>query len=259
MKDIAPELLLKLQESFRVKFKRNQNIQHLNNRLISGKATYRDVNDMAMELGNLLAQVYRENISEEILPDGRLYYNIGQRVIAPTMKQNYEILSEYARDTQTLVNQASGLGIIGKKADLNQDRIRGIVDKLDKDVFLKTKWLLDEPIKNFTQSIVDDTVKVNAELHHNLGLNPKIIRTEVGNCCDWCKAVAGVHEYAAVKDVSQEFINTSTNKKNKVGHDVFRRHSRCRCTVEYSPGDNRRQNVHSKSWRSERNGNRQAY
>lgn len=168
MKDIAPELLLKLQESFRVKFKRNQNIQHLNNRLISGKATYRDVNDMAMELGNLLAQVYRENISEDILPDGRLYYNIGQRVIAPTMKQNYEILSEYARDTQTLVNQASGLGIIGKKADLNQDRIRGIVDKLDKDVFLKTKWLLDEPIKNFTQSIVDDTVKVNAELHHNL-------------------------------------------------------------------------------------------
>lgn len=91
-------------------------------------------------------------------------------------------------------------------------------------------------LKNFTQSIVDDTVRVNAEKHHMLGLRPKIIRTEVGNCCKWCKVIAGVHDYESVKGT---------------GNNVFRRHRFCRCTVEYSPGDNRRQNVHTKAWRNE--------
>lgn len=236
MKDIAPELLENLQEAFRIKYNANARVKDLNLKLKSGKATYKEANEMAAELGEMLAEVFGENISADMLPDGRMYYNIGQRVIGPTMTQNYELMSEYAKETQTQINRSCGLGINGKKADLNQDRIDGIVDKLDKDVFEKTKWLLDEPIKNFTQSIVDDTVKTNAKLHHNMGLRPKIIRTEVGNCCKWCKSISGVHDYEAVKDT---------------GNNVFRRHRFCRCTVEYSPGDNRRQNVHSKAWRNE--------
>ncbi|PKK40389.1 hypothetical protein ABB02_00375 [Clostridiaceae bacterium JG1575] len=64
-------------------------------------------------------------------------------------------------------------------------------------------------------------------------MHPKIIRKEVGNCCEWCKAVAGTQDYAAVKET---------------GNDVFRRHRFCKCTVEYDPGDGKRQNVHTKKW-----------
>ena len=236
MKDIAPELLEKLQKSFREKFKNSEKIRILNKKLTEGNATYKEANEMATELGNILTEVYRENLSASILPDERMYYNIGQRVIAPTMTQNYELMSEYAKEIQTIINKSCGLGIKGVKPELNQNRIYGIVDKLDQDSFEKTKWILDEPIKNFTQSIVDDTVKANAKLHHELGLKPKIIRTEIGNCCDWCKAVAGVYDYELVKDT---------------GNNVFRRHRFCRCTVEYAPGNNKRQNVHSKAWRDE--------
>ncbi|WP_205422898.1 hypothetical protein [Granulicatella sp. zg-ZJ] len=60
------------------------------------------------------------------------------------------------------------------------------------------------------------------------GLSPKIIRTHTGNCCDWCRNLAGVYDYP------------------KVPKDVYRRHGNCRCTVDYKPGDGKKQNVWSK-------------
>ena len=117
------------------------------------------------------------------------------------------------------------------KLALNQDRIDGIVNKISEyDDFAEGKWLLDEPIKNFTQSIVDDTIKTNADFQYKSGLTPKIVRKEVGSCCDWCKEVVGVYEYP---DVTK---------------DVYKRHRFCRWTVEYFPGDGRKQDVHTKKW-----------
>ena len=79
-------------------------------------------------------------------------------------------------------------------------------------------------------SIVDDTIKTNVDFHNKLGLKPKIVRKMNGKCCDWCKEVEGEYEYP------------------NVPKDVFRRHRFCRCTVEYEPGNGKRQNVHTKKW-----------
>lgn len=35
------------------------------------------------------------------------------------------------------------------------------------------KWMLDEPVTNFSIAIVDDFVKENAKLHCDMGLHPK--------------------------------------------------------------------------------------
>lgn len=60
------------------------------------------------------------------------------------------------------------------------------------------------------------------------GLRPKIIRKEKGNCCKWCKELLGVYEYPNVPE------------------DVYRRHSHCRCSVDYLPGDGKKQDVWDK-------------
>ena len=62
----------------------------------------------------------------------------------------------------------------------------------------------------------------------------KIVRKIAGNCCDWCKSLAGTYSYP-----------------NNVPNDVYRRHQRCRCTVDYMPGDGKIQNVHTKQWKSQ--------
>ena len=230
MKDIAPELLLKLQEEFKKEFNASRKIKELNKKLLEGNVTHQESNELAIELGTLLSDIYMENIKSERLPEGKLFYNIARRTIEPTIKQNYDLISNYSRDVQTTLNKKAGLKILGIPPDINQDRIDGIINRVSSENFEEVRWILNEPIKNFSQSIVDDTVKTNADFHYELGLKPKIVRQESGSCCDWCKEVVGVYEYP------------------KVPKDVYRRHRYCRCSVDYHPGDGKVQNVHTKKW-----------
>lgn len=230
-KDIVPELLEKIQKEFKNKTEKSKVLKQKILALKAGKATHLDSNEFAIEVGNILADVFKNEITEEILPDNKMYYNIAKRLIEPNMKNNFDIVSDYSRDVQEVLNKESNISLKAIKPELNQDRIDGIVNKIcDYDDFNQGKWLLDEPIKNFTQSIVDDTIKTNAEFQYKSGLRPKIIRKEVGNCCPWCKEVVGVYEYPDVPK------------------DVYHRHQRCRCTVDYVPGDGKKQDVWSKKW-----------
>ena len=229
--DIAPELLEILQNDFRIKYNGNGKIKRLNKLLSEGKATYQEVNEMASELGDMLASVYQDNLSSEMLPNGRMYKNIAEKIINPTMGNNYDLMATYIETAQTTMNRSRGIRIKGIRPLLNQDRIDGIITRVSKElVFDDVKWILNEPVKNFTQAIVDDGVKANSEFQYKAGLRPKIVRKEVGNCCDWCKEVVGTYTYPDVPE------------------DVYRRHRYCRCTVEYYPGDGKRQDVHSKKW-----------
>lgn len=231
MDDVAPKLLEILQADFHHKFDESKVVAELAKKLASQAADYKDANAFAVEIGKILAGVYQENLSSDVLPDGRMYYNIAKRIIEPTMKENYELVSAFSQDVQTALNHKAKIGIKGIKAPLKEDKIRGIVERLaEEEDFDAAKWLLDEPVVTFTQSVVNDTIEENTKFAYKAGLKPKIVRTEVGSCCEWCKEVAGTYEYP------------------KVPKDVYRRHNRCRCTVEYFPGDGKKQDVHSKKW-----------
>lgn len=230
-KDIVPELLEKIQKEFKNKTAKSEIIKKKIAALNVGKATHIDSNEFAIEVGNILADVFKNEITEDVLPDNKMYYNIAKRLIEPSMKNNFDIVSDYSKEVQEVLNKESNISLKAIKPELNQDRIDGIVNKISEyDDFKEGKWLLEEPIKNFTQSVVDDTIKSNADFQYKSGLTPKIVRKEVGSCCDWCKEVVGVYEYPDVPK------------------DVYRRHQRCKCTVDYLPGNGKKQDVHTKKW-----------
>lgn len=232
MKDIAPELLEKIKVQFQEDYKSNKKIQKLLEKLKNKKATYQEANDFALQLGDILSKAFRDNLSSSVLPDGRMYFNIAEKIINDTLHNNYLEISSYAAETQSIMNKQAGLSIKGIRSEINQDRIDGIINRVSSEEnFDKIKWILDEPVVNFSQSIVDDTIKKNADTHYKLGLKPKIVRKESGSCCDWCKEVVGVYEYP------------------KVPKGVYRRHRYCRCTVDYHPGDGKRQNIWTKEWK----------
>ena len=161
-----------------------------------------------------------------------MYFNIAERILNGTMKENYNLVSNYSTEVQEALNSTAGMGLKAVKPPLNQDRVDGIVFRVSSaEDFDDIKWILDEPIIIFSQSIVDEFIKLNVEFHNDIGLSPKIIRREAGGCCDWCRELVGEYQYPDVPD------------------DIYRRHRYCRCTVDYYPGDGRRQNVHSKKWR----------
>lgn len=135
-----------------------------------------------------------------------------------------------------VINQSAGVGIKAVKPELNTDKVDGIVNIVSgKANFDDIKYMLIDPVINFSQCIVDDTVQANAKQHYKAGLNPKIKRTTTGKCCKWCSDVAGTLDYEEAK-------------KTK---DIFRRHKCCRCLVEYLPGDGWKQDVHTKAWSRE--------
>ena len=234
--DIAPELLKALQEDFEKRLSANEKLKDIYGKVNAGTATYLEANAFALGAGNILSEVFRDNISADALPNGRMYFNIADRTIRPMMENNYNLVSEVCVQVQGRLNQLANLGIKAVKPELNDDRIRGIVNKVSEaEDYDDVSWVLDEPMRTFSQSIVDDYIRANVDFQGKSGLYPKIERVAAAGCCEWCVDMAGTYRYPDVPK------------------DIYRRHAHCRCVVDYDPADGRgqRQNVHDKSWQSE--------
>ena len=230
--DIVPSLLKTIQEQFDKRTYDSKKLKQALKLLSSKEATYLTANDFAIEVGEILADVLSANITADVLPDEKMYFNIADRILNPTLQKNYDLISGYAADVQTELNKSAGLRIKSQTPSINQDRIDGIVNRIaSTENYDDVKWILQEPIVNFSQSVIDDTIQSNVEFQAKSGLHPKITRRVVGRACKWCKSLAGTYEYYDAPD------------------DIYKRHQRCRCTVYYNPGNGRKQDVWSKTWR----------
>ncbi len=233
MEDVAPQLIEDVTGEFHRLYDGSGTIQGLIQNIQQGTATYAEAQEYSLEVSRLIGRAYEKHISSETLPDGKMYYNIASRLIPSTLDENYKLVSDYAAKAQQALNQKAGIGLKAQTAPLNEDRVRGMVDKVSNaeqydDV---SGWLLTA-MENFSQNIVDQTVKANADFHARAGLSPKIIRKAERKCCKWCRALAGEFDYSDLPD------------------DIYRRHENCHCTVLYDPADGSKklQNVHTKKW-----------
>lgn len=236
--DITPDLIERIQADFKRKIKKSSKLKSLIQKVGNGSATYKEAQEYAIEISELMSEALLENISSDMLPDGRLYYNIAERVLQNVLGTNgtYKYITEYCDGVQQILNQNDKVGIKPITPKINQDRIKGIVNIVSgKTVFDDIKYMFGEPIVNYGQSIVDESVRSNAGFQYKAGLSPKIIRTSTGKCCDWCDRIAGTYDYSEIKS----------------GSNVWRRHKHCQCLIEYSPGNGKRQDTYTKRWRDE--------
>ena len=234
--DVLPGLLKKVQAKFEAEFGKSKVVEDSFKKLKAKKATYSTANNFAIEVGEILARALQSVVTADRLPDGKMYYNIAKRLLEPVLDNNYKTVADYAVKVQSGLNEKAKIGLNAKKPVLNQNRIDGFINRLSyEDDFNKAKWLLGEPVVNFTQAVIDDTIKTNAEFQYSAGLDPTIERRTSGRCCKWCESLSGTYNYPHVPE------------------DFYHRHQRCRCTIEYDPKTGRRQNSWSKKWyRSDR-------
>ena len=232
VKDIVPEWLTKIQTEFEEARLDSEVLKSLLSKLESKSAGYLDANEYAIELGEILSKALRGYVRPSNLPDGKMYYNIAKRLLTETLGRNFELISGYAQQIQKNLNDDAKIGLKVQAPELNQDRIAGIVNRFSSEEnFEDVSWLLGEPIVNFTQSIIDDSIRKNAEFHYKAGLQPEIIRKSYFHCCEWCQEVQGNYKYP------------------RVPKDVYRRHQHCRCTVDYDPKSGKVKDVWNKIWR----------
>lgn len=232
--DIVPELLESIERDFNNAISKNKKLKNIRKMIEDGTSTYQQANEYAVEVGEILAASFQKNIKSDVLPDGHMYYNIAERILNPTLSNNHIIVAKVSADIQSQLNKSIGLGLKGIEVPVNQPRIESIINRITaEEVFDDVAWILGEPIVNFTQTTVDDTIKANVDFQGESGLSPRIIRVTDGTkACDWCKSIAGEYKYPNVPE------------------DVYKRHDRCRCEVVYDPGDARRQDIWTKEWRS---------
>ena len=227
--DVLPGILEEVQERFERDFGKSEIVRNAFATLKAKKATYKTANEFAIEIGDILSKALGASLSADKLPDGKMYYNIAQRLLTDVLGRNHELVSGYASDVQKNLNDKAKIGLKVQVPELNLDRIAGIVNRFSSEEnFEDVSWLLGEPIVNFTQSIIDDSIRENAEFHHQFGLQPEIVRKSYFHCCDWCQEVQGNYKYP------------------RVPKDVYRRHQHCRCIVDYDPKSGKIQNVWTK-------------
>lgn len=219
-KDIAPDLLARIRKDFLE---------------LAGEPpaadSYTAAAEYAERVGVALAEALRRNLTADALPDGRLYWNLADRVVRPLLEDAYARITDAAAAIQQTLNQQAGLGLAPQRTVPDPDRVDGLLNKLSQaEHFEDVQWVLDEPVCTFSRMAVDDTLKANVEFQGKAGLRPRVVRTAESRCCKWCAALAGSYDYPHVPK------------------DVYRRHERCRCRVEYDPGEGRRQNVWNKTW-----------
>ena len=229
MEDIAPRLIEDVKTEFQKAYSKSLKIQKLLEKVKQGTATYAEAQEYALEVSRLIGRSYEKHVTSAALPDGRMYYNIAERLIPATLDENYTLVAAYTKMVQWKLNQKANIGIDAQDLILEQDRIDGLVDLVSNaKKYDDVSSTLITAFDTFSQSIVDQSVQRNADFHYKSGLSPKIIRRSGHKCCEWCRALDGEYDYPDVPK------------------DVYRRHANCRCLVEYDPADGKHQNVHSK-------------
>lgn len=211
--DIAPELYDKIQKLYRSGTSMNPVIRQIRK---MQKVDFKNSLHFAKATGEEASKAFLKTLTEEVLPEGKMYYNIAERTVRPILEEVFTDVSGVCVDAQAALNADYGIGIKPIKSGVNTDRIDGIIERLTEAERLDDiKWILDAPIVNFSQSVVDTFIRDNVEFQRAAGIEHVFTRTMVGSeTCDWCREKAG--KYVGYDNLPDGF---------------WQRHNGCDCEI----------------------------
>lgn len=111
MEDIAPKLAEEVMTDFRSAVARDLSLVRLRKRAADGLITYAEVGTYAQKVGEHASRAFRSHIFSEDLPNGRMYYNIAERVIRPVLEEVEYLVAMVAREAQKAVNSSLGVNL----------------------------------------------------------------------------------------------------------------------------------------------------
>lgn len=128
--DIVPELYEKIHSDFERKVNGNKKIQDFRGKLKKRTATPKEVSLYAGELGECAAYALATNLTEEILPNGKLYWNIADRTIKPLLKEVHGMVMDAAVEVQLIEDEKAGINLKPIRPEFPESRVRDFINKL---------------------------------------------------------------------------------------------------------------------------------
>lgn len=254
MSEFGQDLLDHVGKDFQRKLKKDRKLKTLAKRIRDGTALYDGANEYAVRTGELLSEALLENT--ETL--AYMSKEVATEVLYPVLTSDHELLSTVVEQVQTNMNTQDDLGLSALLPDLDTNRIDGLIEKVSSyDLFDDARWVFGEPIINYSQAVVDQGMRKNAEASARLGMKTvirrktapteysrgqKIVRSKKGKVyrysysrygdmyrfpCPYCSNLEGVYDYGKIASGDRT---------------IYRRHEHCRCTLTFERGK-QRQNV----------------
>lgn len=218
--DVVEELLPLIVDAFDRSVKQDARLRKVWDKVEAGTARYEDAYEYAQLISKHCSEAILKYLTVDSLPDGRLYYNIAQRIITPRLKANYDMLSPLINDIQVLINQSIGVGLNAIVDDFDTDRADRFAEYLSElDTADHALAVVASGVENFTQSVVDSSMKRNVEFQAESGIKIKVQRIAEPGCCKYCSDLAKEYDYDEIKN----------------GGEVWSRHRGCKCTLAFNP------------------------
>ena len=244
MSDFGQALLSSVSKRFNANLRADKKIRQLA-RKVRDSTDYNDASQYASRLGELLS----EAMNAETVDLSFMSEEVARELLFPLLEGDYDLVCEAVEAVQKNMYSSLETGLKVALPELDTNRIEGLVKKIASyDTFEEARWLIDEPIVNYSMSVVDQGMRDNAKKASGVGFTAKIVREpepfglksrKIGRKtytyrvpCKWCSGLAGKWDYEDAPD------------------DVYKRHAFCRCTVTYTI-DGSRQDVYSKRMWSE--------
>lgn len=203
-----------IKTEFMTKVNDDKTVQSCLRTIRDGKGTYLTANKLAVRVGETLGKVLKAHEPIENIDEWD-YVNL----IPSSLGLNQEIIVEACRDVQNGLNQKNGIGIKYQEPKFDWDRVNGLITELrDNPEFQNIKKSFYDQLVNFSENVVDDSIRDNVGRLYRSGIKTIVIRQAEFKACEWCREVAGSYDYAEVRTT---------------GSDVWRRHENCRCTIDY--------------------------
>ena len=137
-------------------------------------------------------------------------------LIPGTLGLNHKMVLEACNEAQKNLNKSAGVGIRPQSPKFDGNRAFGLVEAVKERGKIGPAFY--DQVTNFSQNVVDESIRENAGVQAGAGLSPKIVRTAEAHCCKWCDDLAGTYDYNEVSDT---------------GNPIWARHDNCRCLIEY--------------------------
>ena len=203
-----------IEKEFKAKVDNDPKCQKLWKTIREGKGSYKTANQLAQQIGKDLGTVLvkhapYENINEWDLID----------LLPKSLGLDHQMVADACREVQENMNKKAGLGIKFQEPKFDMDRVTGLIKELeDHPVFTDIEKSFMDQLVNFSENVVDESIRDNAAIMAKSGIRTMVIRQAEFKACEWCQEVAGSYDYNDVKDK---------------GNDVWRRHENCHCTIDY--------------------------
>lgn len=111
MTDVVPELYEAIEKELKNNISNHPNIKKFNKKAEKGKTTAEDVSIYASNIGDCAAAAFEKILTEDVLPNGRIYWNIADRIIKPVLKQIFDMVMDAAKTQQEAENAVDGFKI----------------------------------------------------------------------------------------------------------------------------------------------------